>query len=66
MLRAVLIDDDESNLSSLSEKLKHCPQVNIISRCDNAQEGMQVIENLKPIRSRNGNAPWLLFVQLIQ
>ena len=48
MLRAVLIDDDESNLSSLSEKLKHCPQVHIISRCDNAQEGMQVIENQKP------------------
>ena len=49
MLRAVLIDDDESNLSSLSEKLaKHCPQVHIISRCDNGQEGMQVIENQKP------------------
>jgi two-component system LytT family response regulator len=48
MLRAVLIDDDESNLSSLSEKLKHCPQVHIIARCDNAQEGMQVIENQKP------------------
>src|SRR5215203_3354366 len=48
MLRAVLIDDDESNLSSLSEKLKHCPQIHIISRCDNAQEGMQVIEKQKP------------------
>jgi two-component system LytT family response regulator len=49
MLRAVLIDDDESNLSSLSEKLsKHCPQIHIISRCDNAQEGIEVIENAKP------------------
>src|SRR5687768_15720620 len=48
MLRAVLIDDDESNLSSLSEKLKHCPQVDIIARCDNAQDGIKVIENEKP------------------
>ncbi len=49
MLRAVLIDDDESNLSSLSEKLsKHCQQVEIISRCDNADDGMKVIENLNP------------------
>ena len=48
MLRAVLIDDDESNLSSLSEKLKHCPQVHIISRCDSAEEGIRVIESQKP------------------
>lgn len=49
MLRAVLIDDDQSNLSSLSEKLsKHCPQVEIISRCDNARDGIKAIDGLKP------------------
>jgi len=33
----------------LSEKLaKHCPQVDIIARCDNGHEGTKVIENLKP------------------
>jgi two-component system, LytTR family, response regulator len=49
MLKAVMIDDDESNLSSLSEKLnKHCPQVEIIARCSNATEGIQAIDNLKP------------------
>ncbi len=49
MLRAVLIDDDESNLSSLSEKLcKHCPQIEIIARCDNAQDGMKFINSLQP------------------
>ena len=49
MLRAVLIDDDQSNLSALSEKLsKHCPQVEIIGRCDNAQEGIETIEREKP------------------
>lgn len=49
MLRAVLIDDDQSNLSALSEKLgKHCPEVEIIARCDNAQDGMKIIETQKP------------------
>ncbi|HEU4607346.1 MAG TPA: LytTR family DNA-binding domain-containing protein [Chitinophagaceae bacterium] len=49
MLRAVLIDDDQSNLSALSEKLaKHCPQVKVICRCDNAAEGIAVIEREKP------------------
>lgn len=49
MLRTVLIDDDESNLSSLSEKLaKNCPQILIIAKCDNAQDGMESIENLHP------------------
>src|SRR5687768_9259450 len=48
-LKAILIDDDESNLSSLSEKLsKHCPQVEIITSCDTAQKGIQAIENLRP------------------
>ena len=49
MLKAVLIDDDESNLSSLSEKLgKHCPHIEIIARCDNAQDGIKAIDGLHP------------------
>ncbi len=49
MLKAVLIDDDESNLSSLSKKLSsHCPQIEIIARCDNASKGIEAIDNLKP------------------
>ncbi len=49
MLKTVLIDDDESNISALSEKLaKHCPQVQIIARCDNAQDGIRSIESLQP------------------
>jgi two-component system LytT family response regulator len=49
MLKAVLIDDDESNLSSLSEKLaKHCPQITIAAKCDNAEDGIKSIEGLKP------------------
>ena len=49
MLKAVLIDDDESNLSSLSKKLSsHCPQIEIIALCDNASKGIEAIDNLKP------------------
>jgi two-component system, LytTR family, response regulator len=49
MLNTVLIDDDQSNLSALSEKLRrHCPQINIIARCDNAMDGQKVIDDLRP------------------
>jgi len=49
MLRAILIDDDQSNLSALSEKLlKHCPEVQVIGRCDNGEDGIIAIENDKP------------------
>src|SRR5215218_9511705 len=49
MLKAVLIDDDESNLSSLGEKVgRHCPQVQIIARAENATDGIKAIDELKP------------------
>lgn len=49
MLNAILIDDDESNLSSLREKLsKHCPQITIVAMCDNGQDGKIAIESHHP------------------
>ena len=49
MLKTVLIDDDQSNLSSLSEKLaKHCPQIVIVAKCENASDGIEAIESLQP------------------
>lgn len=49
MLRAILIDDDESNLSGLREKIsKHCKQVDIISCCDNPEEAIRIIDEQKP------------------
>lgn len=49
MLKAILIDDEESNLSALKEKLiKHCPQVQIIACCENAQQGIDAINALQP------------------
>lgn len=49
MLKAVLIDDEESNLSSLKEKLaSYCPQVQVIAACDNATKGIDAIDSLHP------------------
>ena len=49
MLRAVLIDDDESNLSSLSEKIfNHCKKIQVIARCESAEDGISAIDKLKP------------------
>jgi len=48
MLKAVLVDDDASNLSAMSEKLKHCPQVAIIALCENGEDGIKAIEGLQP------------------
>lgn len=49
MLKAILIDDDESNLSSLSEKISnHCKQIEIVARCDNPEDGIRAINELKP------------------
>jgi two-component system LytT family response regulator len=49
MLRAILIDDDQSNLSSLREKLaRHCPEVEVTGSCDNGADGISMIEHQKP------------------
>src|SRR4249920_3172191 len=49
MLKAVLIDDEESSLSSLKEKLgSYCHQVQVIAACDNATKGIEAINNLHP------------------
>ena len=44
-----MIDDDDSNLNAMTEKLtKHCPEINIIAVCDNGQAGIVAIDNLRP------------------
>ena len=49
MIKAILVDDDESNLSSLTEKLnRHCPQVDIIGKFNNSKAAKEIIEHLKP------------------
>lgn len=49
MLKAILIDDEESSLSSLKEKITaYCPQVQIAAICDNAEKGIEAIDSLHP------------------
>lgn len=49
MLKAILIDDEESSISSLKEKLTaYCPQVHIEAACDNAAKGIEAIDRLHP------------------
>lgn len=49
MLNVILIDDEASSLSSLREKLaQHCPQVHIIAACNEPQQAIQLIDEMKP------------------
>jgi two-component system, LytTR family, response regulator len=49
MLRAILVDDEESNISSLKEKIgRHCSQVEIIGTCNSAEKAIEAIDSLKP------------------
>lgn len=49
MLKAILIDDEESSLNSLKEKIiRHCPNVEIIATCHSAGTAIPAIETLRP------------------
>ena len=49
MLKAILVDDEESSRSSLREKiLRHCPQVSIIESCESAQTAISAIDTMHP------------------
>ena len=50
MLKAILIDDDESNLSSLSEKLAKTLPTNavIVANAIMREDGIKTIEGLQP------------------
>jgi two-component system LytT family response regulator len=44
-----LVDDEESSLSSLREKIgRHCPQVTIIAACGSAQTAIEAIDSGRP------------------
>jgi two-component system LytT family response regulator len=49
MLKAILVDDEESSLGSLREKItRHCPLVSIIATCDSAHIALEKIDSLHP------------------
>lgn len=48
-MNAILVDDEESSLGSLTEKIRrHCPQVCIMAVCDSAAKGIEAIDSLRP------------------
>ena len=49
MIKAILIDDEEHCLDTLSMILKDfCPQVEILQKCTSAKQGLDAIATLKP------------------
>jgi two-component system LytT family response regulator len=49
MLNAVLVDDEESNLNALKEKLlRHCSNVSLAALCTNAADAIAAIEAIHP------------------
>lgn len=49
MLNAVLVDDEESSLNSLRQKIiQHCPEIKVVATCNNAASGAAAIETMKP------------------
>jgi two-component system LytT family response regulator len=49
MIKAIIIDDEQRNVSTLSHLLvDNCPQVQVCGLADNAKSGRELIEALKP------------------
>jgi two-component system, LytTR family, response regulator len=49
MIKALLIDDEMHCLKTLSMLLKeYCPNVQVIGKCENGEEGIEAIKKLKP------------------
>jgi len=49
MLSAILVDDQESNVSSLKKKIsRHCKELYIVALCYNASDAIKAINSLQP------------------
>ncbi len=49
MIRSIIIDDEPLGRKSIGVAIeKHCPEVEIVALCDNAQEGIETIKQLQP------------------
>lgn len=49
MLTVILVDDEESNVSSLKEKIaRHCTGLNIVALCYSAADAIKAIDSLQP------------------
>lgn len=49
MIKAVIVDDEESNVSILKAMLKnHCPAIEVVGQADNADDAFVLINQVKP------------------
>src|SRR5437867_2694201 len=49
MIKAILVDDEQHCLDTLSILLKeYCPEVQILAQCRSAKTGLEAIEKFKP------------------
>ncbi|EMR03468.1 LytR/AlgR family response regulator transcription factor [Cesiribacter andamanensis] len=49
MIKAILVDDDMLCRKALSIQLhRHCPDVNVLTECSSAQEGLTAVERYQP------------------
>jgi two-component system LytT family response regulator len=48
-LKAIIIDDEASSRNTLRQKIiTYCPDVEVITECENGEQGIHAIETLKP------------------
>lgn len=49
MLNAIIIDDEKNSRNALRQKLvSYCPEIFILTECENGEEGIRAIEDMKP------------------
>ena len=49
MFTSVIIDDEKNSRDALQKKIiQYCPELSVISLCENGEEGIAAIETLKP------------------
>jgi two-component system, LytTR family, response regulator len=48
-LKAIIIDDESSSRNTLRQKIgTYCPELDIVSECENGESGIETIEKAKP------------------
>jgi len=68
MVSAIIVDDEAAAISALSKKLElYCEDVEIVSLCQSAKEGLLAIKNLNPdIVFLDIEMPWMNGFELLQ
>ena len=67
-IRAILIDDELACTETLAIELgAYCPDVEVIAKCNSPQEGIKLIENLKPdLVFLDIEMPWMNGFELLE